>query len=140
MLARGRWEEDQHSKIERAKYVKAARQARREDWELGPLAPKRDVGDVAEKYGAASPYLLRPPPLSEKEQKKALEPYGGKLLHFRKGDRVVMIQGRDKGKISTIREIDRERASVTVDKLNVVCICNFVLSPVPLLTSELHGH
>jgi len=43
-----------------ASQLVAAREARRENWELGPLAPRRDVGENARTYGTADGSQLRP--------------------------------------------------------------------------------
>lgn len=106
-----------------------ARQARREDWELGPLAPKRDVGDYKEKYGTISTNRLTGPELERKDIDKALETVGGKHLHIVTGDRVVILEGRDKGRIGKVKETSRERAEVTVEGLNMVCLPFAVSDP-----------
>ena len=39
----------------------AERRHRAEDWTLGPLAPRRDVGERAKSYGALNIYDFMPP-------------------------------------------------------------------------------
>lgn len=93
--------------------VKQARRAQREDWEYGPLAPRRDVGDDKEKFGTveSSQVFKVPPP-----KKDAVNQW-----HVFKGDRVVILKGRDKGKIGEVSSINKENDTVTVQGLNLVC-------------------
>jgi large subunit ribosomal protein L24 len=119
-------EQDSFSRKEETNQIKAARQARREDWELGPLAPRRDVGDQKETYGTVSSQRMRGPLLREKELEERLKPVGGRYLNLVAGDRVVLLEGRDKGKIGKIASTDRKRAECTVEGLNMV---RNILSP-----------
>ncbi|RDL38054.1 Uncharacterized protein BP5553_05487 [Venustampulla echinocandica] len=105
---------------ERGAILKQAAINRKEDWELGALAPKRDVGEWKEKYGTVNPHTLRGPMLFGEERYKKLEIFGGKYLNITAGDRVVLLEGRDKGKIGTIKEIDARRAECTIEGLNLV--------------------
>jgi large subunit ribosomal protein L24 len=100
--------------------LKQARLNRREDYELGPLAPRRDVGDWTDKWGTIDPHRSRGQELSDREKKKIWEPWGGKFPNIVVGDRVVLLEGRDKGKIGTIEVIDKDRAEVKVKGLNLV--------------------
>ncbi|RKF78345.1 putative kow domain-containing protein domain-containing protein [Golovinomyces cichoracearum] len=100
--------------------ILAERKARREDWELGPLAPKRDVGDRKDTYGAVDGQLIRGPKLSKEEAEEKMKDFGGKFLSLFKGDRVVLLEGRDKGKIGKVISIDKERAECTVEGLNLI--------------------
>ncbi|KAI9696960.1 MAG: hypothetical protein M1836_004921 [Candelina mexicana] len=92
--------------------LKKARQARREDWELGSLAPRRDVGADTETYGALDSRRLRGPEKSEKERIK--------FWNIVVGDRVVIIKGQDKGKIGRIAEVNKKSEEVIVEGLNMV--------------------
>ena len=92
--------------------LKDARIARREDWQLGPLAPRRDVGEQRDTYGASDTRLLRGPELPKSEQMK--------FWPIVAGDRVVIMDGRDKGKIGTVRSTDKVRSELTVEGLNKV--------------------
>jgi len=103
------------------KDVKAATIARREDWEMGPLAPKRDVGLKKDTYGAIDSQRLRGRVWTPARRKELLKPWGGeKWLNIAKGDRVVMLEGREKGRIGEITNIDLERCQVTLKGMNMV--------------------
>ena len=43
-----------------------------------------------------------------------------KDLHVKNGDRVIVIAGKDKGKIGNIRKVDRSEGKVIVEGLNMV--------------------
>lgn len=91
--------------------------ARHEDWSMGPLAPRRDVSRVDEHgnyYGSVSSLMSRlEVPLRETERAEITAWCGGhKLLCLAVGDRVVLTEGPYKGKISTIKRINREFATV----------------------------
>jgi large subunit ribosomal protein L24 len=100
--------------------LKSRRFERREDWELGPLAPRRDVGNKKDTFGAVSTQQLRGPTLTFPERKEKLKGLGGFRLNLVKGDRVVLLEGRDKGKIGKITATDTWRAECTVQGLNMV--------------------
>jgi large subunit ribosomal protein L24 len=100
--------------------VRTARLTRREDWELGPLVPKRDVGLKKETYGTVSTMRLRGKELTMEERLK-LNPDGGRYPTIIAGDRVVLLSGRDKGKIGKVTALDAKRQEVTVEGLNLVC-------------------
>lgn len=100
--------------------IKAARLNRREDYELGPLAPRRDVGTKRDKFGTVSTQMLRGPILEKGQREKAKEFIGGNTMNIVKGDRVVLLEGKDKGKIGMITEVDVLRAEFTVEGLNMV--------------------
>jgi large subunit ribosomal protein L24 len=93
-------------------YVTAERSARREDWLLGPLAPQRDVGDQKGLYGTMNPMAVRQPKVPERQRPE--------YLNFAVGDRVVVVRGRPKGKISEIKTINEEAMTVTLEGLNTV--------------------
>ena len=100
--------------------IKRARQVRREDWELGPLAPKRDIGFKKETYGTVNQIQLRGEKLSLEERLR-VNPEGGKYANIVVGDRAVLLEGRDKGKIGKVSNVDPHRQEVTVEGLNMVC-------------------
>lgn len=103
----------QHSRAQ-SQIIKEARLRRSEDWEFGPLAPRRDVGEAAESYGTTDTKLLHQPQLLKKDRTK----------HWliREGDRVVVLEGRDQGKIGKVFSTDKESESVTIMGLNMVGI------------------
>lgn len=92
--------------------IREERVARREKRELGPLAPRRDVGDRRDTYGAMDPRRLRGVIKLKEEQKPA------QLIVA--GDRVVLLEGRDKGKIGVVSSVDKERHECVVKGLNLV--------------------
>ncbi|MCJ1319961.1 hypothetical protein MMC15_005297 [Xylographa vitiligo] len=90
---------------------RAARLARREDWLLGPLAPKRDVGSAKETYGTLDARRLR----GVDKAKDQIKDWG-----IVEGDRVVVVQDghREKGKIGKVREVRKEAEECFVAGLN----------------------
>ncbi|APA12516.1 hypothetical protein SS1G_03866 [Sclerotinia sclerotiorum 1980 UF-70] len=106
---------------ENLKRAKENKVARREDWELKELAPKRDVGSKADKYGSIESHFVEEPAARRKEILEILDLWGGKKhLNITAGDRVVVIQGRDKGKIGKVEKVDKQRAEVYCEGLNMV--------------------
>jgi large subunit ribosomal protein L24 len=122
--------------------IRSARKNRREDWELGPIAPWRAAaayatvaGNVAtggaatgsgpatgenglqrdEFFGTFSARRLNPPKVPEK--------YRVKDWFIREGDRVVVAEGREglKGKIGKIKSLDKEAETVILEGINMVC-------------------
>ncbi|KAK6376021.1 hypothetical protein LTS17_007272 [Exophiala oligosperma] len=110
----------------RRKYVKDERKNRREDWLAGPLAPKRNVAEKAETYGAASLLLHDGPPFPEralkgpKNEEEELEGFGneGNIVV---GDRVCVVGGHQGilGRIGEVIEVHRERKEITIEGINV---------------------
>ncbi|TGO67765.1 hypothetical protein BOTNAR_0036g00420 [Botryotinia narcissicola] len=108
---------------ENLRRMKENKVVRREDWELNELAPKRDVGSQAETYGAIQAHFTEVPVARRKEILEILDLWGGKKhLNITAGDRVVVISGRDKGKIGKVEKVDKQRAEVTCDGLNMIDI------------------
>ncbi|KAI1175771.1 hypothetical protein F4777DRAFT_549212 [Nemania sp. FL0916] len=100
--------------------VAAAKQAIRDDWAMGPLAPRVDVGPWADARGSigesryASGYKLS---LAQRNARCSWA--GGAFrLCLAVGDRVVLLDGPDKGRIGKISHIDDRAAEVTVADLN----------------------
>lgn len=126
LLRRARKEIKQEVKIENQKIltakvrlnrfaqtdIKAERKNRREDWLLGPLAPNRDVGKLKDAYGSMDPERQTPAEIPVAKR--------AKYCNFAVGDRVCVIEGREKGKIGEVQEVDRKTETVTVQGLNVV--------------------
>ncbi|KAI9801297.1 MAG: hypothetical protein M1833_002867 [Piccolia ochrophora] len=92
--------------------VRDERRRRREDWDLGPLAPKRDVGDQTGTYGAMDGRRLK---LKEIPREKRI-----RFWSIVPGDRVVIIDGKDKGKIGEVKTIDAKTNGLTVGGMNIV--------------------
>ena len=91
--------------------IKNARLNRAEDWALGSIAPRRDVGDRAKNYGAIPIYDIHAPDLAEKDRPK--------WFPYSEGDRVVVMTGRYKGKIGDVTETLEKQGSVRVKGVNV---------------------
>ncbi|KAJ5894339.1 hypothetical protein N7495_006030 [Penicillium taxi] len=91
--------------------LKDAQKARWEDWEKGNLAPKRDSGLEAMTYGAVNQNLVSPPRIPKHLRRK--------YIPFAEGDRVVIIKGRDTGKINEITQVNRESETVIIKDLNM---------------------
>lgn len=99
---------------------KASRQASRDAWELGPLAPKRNLG--IDNYDALGGGLrtdwtnmgtYKPKP--EVAERRCAWAGGTKQLNLAPKDRVVILDGPDKGKIDQIKAINLETGSVTLE-------------------------
>lgn len=99
--------------------LRDARRARAEDWELGPLAPKRDLGFNG--YGVFeesvrtdwSNYGLHAP-RPEIVMQRCAWAGGVKQLNLAVSDRVVILDGPDTGKIDRIRTINSQTGFVTL--------------------------
>ncbi|KAL2073137.1 hypothetical protein VTL71DRAFT_10461 [Oculimacula yallundae] len=115
-------EQNNYHRKDEIQQIKDARFNRREDYDLGPLAPRRDVGDRKETYGSISLNRMQGRPLHGKEKDDILKFWGGKHLTIVKKDRVVILEGRDKGKIGIVKSIDTKRAECTITGLNLVDI------------------
>ena len=117
MLKAESWERNQSRiRLNRANngLIRDARKNRKEDWATGALAPRRDVGDQAETYASINMYNSM---LPEIDPEKRL-----KWFHIHEGDRVVVMKGRERGKIAKVTNLDKEKNSVTVKDVNVVDI------------------
>jgi len=91
-----------------------ARKNRQEDWALGPLAPRRDVGDKADSYGSVPIFNFQLP-----DKNPNVRP---KWFHIAEYDRVVVVRGRDKGKIGIVNEVNKEKVTVQVRDMNMADI------------------
>ncbi|OJD31003.1 kow motif domain protein [Diplodia corticola] len=88
-----------------------AKLRRREDWLRGPLAPRRDVGEWREKFATVD---------TRRAQLPDADPYlKDQLSPFAEGDRVVILKGRDKGKIGEVNEVDEDSRTVRIKDLNL---------------------
>ena len=93
--------------------LRAARTARREDWLLGPLAPRRDVGEKKDSYGAIGTRRLQSVDKADGDWKDWC---------IVAGDRVVIVEDghRDRGKIAAVREIREKAEECVIIGLNLV--------------------
>ncbi|KAI0855497.1 hypothetical protein F4860DRAFT_33430 [Xylaria cubensis] len=100
--------------------VESAKQAIRNDWAMGALSPRQDVGQFHEAHGSIT--QVRFPGgtgLSLAKRNARCQWAGGAhYLSLAVGDRVVLLDGPDKGRIGKIGEIDHDSANVTVKDLN----------------------
>ncbi|KAG5983689.1 hypothetical protein E4U55_007438 [Claviceps digitariae] len=100
--------------------VKDARQARKDDWELGPLAPKRDLG--FNNYGMFNEHVRQDWTANGNHQQKPqlIEQRcawagGVRQLCLAPQDRVVILAGPDMNKIDRIKEVQAESGTVTLE-------------------------
>lgn len=94
--------------------AKAERRRRREDWLLGPLAPRRDVGEKYGIFGTVDMSRVNPPAVEEAKRRK--------YVNVARGDRVCVMKGKDKGKIGEVLEVHTASETVTVSGLNLVSL------------------
>ena len=93
-------------------FVKEAEKVQKEDWATGPrLMARRDIGATKLSYGSVSPRIAYNPVVPEKRRKKAW---------LAAGDRVVILSGRDKGKIDVVQEVLEDEQVVKLKDLNTV--------------------
>lgn len=98
----------------------AARLARKEDWLLGPLSPKRDAGSSIDTYGTVSARRLN----------GVNKPGKSRDYCIAEGDRVLIVgKGlRDQGKIGVVQSVLFKAEACTVKGLNRVCSKPFSIS------------
>ncbi|TKA62263.1 hypothetical protein B0A49_10408 [Cryomyces minteri] len=104
--ARTKTMEKIQSAKEESRVIKEARRNRREDWDLGPLAPRRDVGENKQYYGTVNQNTLRGVEIPKKKRTE--------LWTIVEGDRVVLLTGRDKGKIGEVESVNKETEEVEI--------------------------
>ncbi|EEH18537.2 hypothetical protein PABG_07597 [Paracoccidioides brasiliensis Pb03] len=94
--------------------VNNERKSRREDWLKGPLAPKRDYASLQGLHGTLPPPFTNPPSLPRANR--------AKFVNFAPGDRVVVINGRERGRIGTVSAINAKSQTMTINGINKVDI------------------
>ncbi|KAH8888258.1 hypothetical protein GQ53DRAFT_261441 [Thozetella sp. PMI_491] len=99
--------------------MRLAIKARHEDWELGPLAPRRDVSllDKNDVYwGSVSASRFRQDYELTKAEKEARCKWAGGLQNIciAQGDRVVVLEGAYKNQIGEIEDINLQSACVSL--------------------------
>ncbi|KAI4652291.1 hypothetical protein J4E93_002490 [Alternaria ventricosa] len=128
ILERQRWERE-HVKGVRKQALSNAK----EDWKLGPLRPNRAAGSDAEKYGAITGVQVQKPEIPIKMQKSRnadREKKGFELEYplvvddkkyfpIVKGDRVVILKGKEAGKIGVVRETIARTHDVIIQGMNM---------------------
>lgn len=99
--------------------VKEAARRRREDWEMGPLAPQRDtpLKDSTDAYfGTMGLRRNMGENFPEKQRELACRWAGGrKTFCVKAGDRVAIMEGPDKGKIGIVKFLSEEQGSVALE-------------------------
>lgn len=106
-------------------HARDAKTVRREDWELGPLAPKRDLG--FNSYGSfkehprmdhslEGSHHIKPEVLA----KRCAWAGSPKQLNLVAGDRVVILQGHDKGKIDRVKSINPSDGTLKLEEFQKV--------------------
>ena len=122
---KGRKKEQTREKARTMIQIKAdlqtARETRRQDWEMGPLAPRRDIPKLNESsrtyYGSVAMERSTVKGVLSKEELDARTAWAGgiKFLNLAIGDRVVVIEGPYKGRIAPIKRIVKDSAQVLLD-------------------------
>lgn len=78
------------------------------------------MGAAKDTYGTILGQRLRSQPIEREKLEEILKPVGGRYLNIVVGDRVVLLEGRDKGKIGKITKVEAKHGEVTVGGLNMV--------------------
>lgn len=129
VMQRNKWERENIIDVRR----KALRNAK-EDWQLGSLRPNRAVNVADGKYAVVTPTQVQKPEVptkvqaynNAKREKKGLVPEyplvvdDKKYFPIVKGDRVVVLRGKDKGKIGTVMTPVERTHEFIVQGVNVV--------------------
>jgi large subunit ribosomal protein L24 len=125
-----KWEKRNIIRPKRAVIRKA-----REDYLLGPLRPNRAFGQYGEKYGLMTSDMLRRPniPVKVHKQRREIQEKKGweveyplvvgdkKYFPIVEGDRVVVMKGREKGKIGVVSDVIEPSHEVVIQGINTVC-------------------
>lgn len=114
---REKWDIIQQKKgqnLGRKALIQNERRSRREDWELGHLAPNRALATAANPYGTIPSELSRGATVPKLWRRKE---WGIEV-----GDRVVIVAKghRDYGRIGKVERIVAESEEVAVERLNMV--------------------
>ncbi|KAI3394286.1 hypothetical protein diail_2933 [Diaporthe ilicicola] len=104
--------------------LKDAARRRREDWEMGSLAPQRDTplrNSNGAYWGTVSMSRHLAENIPEKQRDLACRWAGGrKTLCIKQGDRVAIMEGPDKGKISLVKWVGENGAFVALEAENLM--------------------
>ncbi|KAF2100586.1 hypothetical protein NA57DRAFT_54665 [Rhizodiscina lignyota] len=93
--------------------IREAHRMRKEDYELGPIAPRRDAGKDAEHYGTID---------NQRFNSITVPPWKRKWCPIEVGDRVIMLKGVDAGKIGVVDDKDLESEQLRIKDLNMASI------------------
>jgi large subunit ribosomal protein L24 len=141
-LAEDRWQAKQVA-VQRIKWEKrnvirvrrAVIRRAHEDYIMGPLRPNRAFGQHGEKYGVMTSDMLRRPsiPVKVHKQRNEIREKKGweieyplvvddqKYFPIVEGDRVVVMKGREKGKIGIVSDVVEFSHEVIIKDVNKVC-------------------
>ncbi|KAF7533216.1 hypothetical protein G7054_g7260 [Neopestalotiopsis clavispora] len=122
------WNKERFSERDEVKYQRAqlaedygrAKRAIKDDWHLGANAPNTNVGERGGVHGAVSEARYQMSASLKEHQKEARCAWlgGHKNLNLVEGDRVVLLEGPDKGQIGKISNLQRDKMEVIVEGLN----------------------
>ncbi|KAI4599173.1 hypothetical protein KJ359_002132 [Pestalotiopsis sp. 9143b] len=122
------WNKEKYGERDEVRYQRAqladdygrAKRAIKDDWYLGPNAPNINVGEHGATHGAISEARYQMSASLRDHQKAArCEWLGGhKNLNLVEGDRVVLLEGPDKGQIGKITNLQKDKMEVIVEGLN----------------------
>ncbi|KAI1260796.1 hypothetical protein F5Y18DRAFT_404567 [Xylariaceae sp. FL1019] len=114
-------QEKQSYQIQRDE-IKESKQSIRDDWKYGPNAARTDVGEKAHARGAIHEIRFSgatSDTITLAQRNRRCQWAGGVYsLCLKEKDRVVVLEGPDKGKIGTVSNIRREHADLFVEGLN----------------------
>ncbi|KAK9778817.1 putative KOW motif-containing protein [Seiridium cardinale] len=118
-----RFEEQDEVTYQRAQMaadIGRAKRAIKDDWHLGPNAPNINVGENGSTHGAISEARYQMSITLKDYQKEARCAWlgGSKNLNLVEGDRVVLLEGPDKGKIGKVTSVQKDKMEVIVEGLN----------------------
>ncbi|KAH8730178.1 KOW motif domain-containing protein [Phaeosphaeriaceae sp. PMI808] len=128
VIQRLKWETEHITAVRKQALTNA-----KEDWHLGPLRPNRAIGVDADKYGAMTREQVQRPEVpvhSQKRWNEVMDEKGikyespiivddKKYFHIEKEDRVVIIKGKDKGKIGVVQHVQSRTHGVFVTGINM---------------------
>lgn len=110
-----KWAYDYRSKMQNSqikRFIKDEERNRKEDWATGTrLLARRDVGKNKFGFGTVPTDIVYNPTVPERWRKKTW---------LASGDRVVVLSGRDRGKIGSVTEVAEDSQSCRVENLNEV--------------------
>ncbi|KAF2971916.1 hypothetical protein GQX73_g1768 [Xylaria multiplex] len=97
-----------------------AKQAIRDDWAMGALSPRTDIKEEHGAFGTIGESRFASPGSYSLAVRNARCQWAGGAyyLNLAKGDRVVLLDGPDKGRIGYISDINHDTAELTVKDLN----------------------
>jgi large subunit ribosomal protein L24 len=93
------------------------------DWKLGPLAPRRNVGQNPLEYGGIPRESSMPPRMTKyKEAMATYVPYHTEVMKnkYRPEDRVVIIRGQERGMIGKVQSVEDETQTLKLIDLHKV--------------------